>query len=90
MLDSLGHLIAAQPAFLVGGLLVLLLMIVGLRLFLAKNAARRGRPDWNKDPDEMQDLSPALKRARVIMSVTAGVMISLFILGIATMFTGSR
>lgn len=89
MLESLGRLAATQPVFMIAGILVLLMMIVGLRLVLAKYFSRWGKPDWNRDPEEMKDLSPALKRARILMSLTAGVMISLFILGIATIFTGN-
>lgn len=89
MFDSLGRLFAAQPIFTAAVVLVLLMMLVGLRIIIARYAGERKQFDWRKDPDALRDLSPALKRARIIMSVSAGVMISLFILGIATMFTGT-
>ncbi len=83
IIDRLSLLFDAPPWIVLLTLVFVVVLIVGIGIVLREGRAAQKGPNWDRDPDEMRDLSPHLRRARLQM-IAAGIAM-VFILIIAAL-----
>jgi hypothetical protein len=84
-LDRAAILLGVPPWVILVTLVFLIVMTIGIRL-LARNSSNDGwKMDWRRDPDELTDLSPHLRRARLQMIGAALGMLALLFIALVSL-----
>lgn len=71
-LDKISLLLGVPPWVIVLALVLLIALMIGVRLLARYSGPDGLKLDWRRDPDELTDLSPHLRRARLQM-IGAGI-----------------
>lgn len=66
-LDKISILLGVPVWIILLTLVFLIVMTVGIRLLARTSQETDSKLDWRRDPDEMVDISPNLRRARMQM-----------------------
>ena len=85
LLDRLSLILGVPPWITVLTLVFAIVVIIGVG-FVLRNRRAGGDPDWQRDPDEMEDLSPRLRQARLQMIAAAIAMAAIFAIAILSFF----
>lgn len=81
MMDRLAIMFQVQPWIIILTLIFLIMLFIGLRYVIRHHMRDKWMPDWNRDPDELPDLAPRLRQARIhIIAVVVGIIFLLFFL----------
>jgi len=78
IMDRLSIALGMPPELVLVGLFLLFIVVVGFSMFAREQSRGTRRMDWRRDPDELEDLSPSLQRARFQMIAAAIAMIAIF------------
>jgi hypothetical protein len=87
-MDRLSILLGLPPWIVAVTVVFIFVLIIGVGMVFRDRAAGSGGLNWNRDPDEMPDLSPRLRQARIQMLVAALAMIGVLVLAIANLLVG--
>ena len=71
-LDKISLLLGVPPWVIVLAPVLLIALMIGVRLLVRNSGPDGLKLDWRRDPDELTDLSPHLRRARLQM-IGAGI-----------------
>ncbi|MEQ8440579.1 MAG: hypothetical protein RIM33_11865 [Alphaproteobacteria bacterium] len=82
ILDRLSIAFGAPPWMVVISLFFIAVILVGFSLFVRERYRGNGGPNWRRDPDEMEDLSPSLRRARMQMIAAVIGMFAIFVIAV--------
>ena len=66
-LDKVSILLGLPVWIILLTLVFLIVMTIGIRLLARNSDDSESKLDWRRDPDEMADISPNLRRARMQM-----------------------
>lgn len=80
VIDRLSLLFEAPPWIVLLTLVFVVVLVVGIGIVLREGRASQKGPNWERDPEEMQDLSPNLRRARMQMIAAAIAMVFILII----------
>lgn len=83
IIEKLAITFGAPPWIVLLTLVFFVVLIVGIGMVLRDRVRGGQGPNWNRDPDQMKDLSPQLRQARMQM-IAAGIAMG-FILLIAVL-----
>lgn len=87
VLDRLSLFFGAPPWIVILTLVFIVVLVLGIGIVLREGRASQRGPDWDKDPDELQDLSPHLRRARLQMIAAAIAMVFIMIIAVLNLLS---
>lgn len=86
MMDRLSLIFGAPPWIAILTLIFIVALVAGMGMLVRDRARGGGRPNWRRDPEEMQDLSPRLRRARLQMIGAAIAMVFVGLVAVLNLF----
>lgn len=81
-------MVGLPPWMVIVTLVFIVVLFIGVGLVFKDRAAGSRRYNWRRDPDELPDISPQLRRARMQMLGAALAMVAVVIIAIANLFAG--
>lgn len=87
-LESIAIMLGLPPWMVIVTLVFIVVLFMGVGLVVKDRAAGSRGYNWRRDPDDLPDISPQLRRARLQMLGAALAMVAVLILAIANLLTG--